>query len=107
MDDTGAEWAVAKNRCIYCGDSDFTTEFGPRTFIDCVGCNDLGTHLECEHAASGVVLDEETVESENYAWYCSKVTTSGRSSVQRILCAARYMLSNSSIMTALVREPGS
>ncbi len=77
MDDTGAEWAVAKNRCIYCGDSDFTTEFGPRTFIDCVGCNDLGTHLECEHAASGVELDEETVESENYAWYCSKVSTSG------------------------------
>jgi hypothetical protein len=76
MGNTGDDWTTAKDRCIYCGDSDFASEFGPRTFIECAGCNDLGVHVECEHAASGEELDAETIGSDNYAWYCSKVGNS-------------------------------
>ena len=74
MEDPDHAWATAQNCCIYCGDSDFSGDFGPRAFIECAGCNDLGTHVECEHATSGVELDQDIVQSDNYAWYCSKVT---------------------------------
>ena len=68
-----AEWATAQNKCKYCGESDFCSEFGPRTFVECVACQDLGCHVECEQAATGVELDQETVESEQYEYFCSKV----------------------------------
>ena len=84
MGDTSDDWASAKDRCIYCGDSDFTSEFGPRTFIECAGCNDLGVHVECEHAASGEELDEDTIGSDNYAWYCSKVRASAASVLAQV-----------------------
>lgn len=69
------DWVTAQNKCIYCGESDFVKEFGPRTFIECVCCQDLGCHIECEQAATGVELDQETVESEQYEYFCSKVSS--------------------------------
>lgn len=71
-----ADWSTAKSKCIYCGESDFCLEFGPRTFVECVSCQSDGCHCECEEAATGVQLDQETVESEQYEYFCSKVTHS-------------------------------
>ena len=68
-----ADWASAQNKCIYCGGNDFSVEFGPRTFIECVCCQDLGCHVECEQASIGTELDQTTVESEDYEYFCSKV----------------------------------
>ncbi|KAK9789012.1 hypothetical protein WJX73_004644 [Symbiochloris irregularis] len=65
------EWAAAKERCIHCGLSDFAAgEFGPRTFVLCACCQDLGTHVECEQDATGRCITEESQASED--WYCSE-----------------------------------
>ena len=68
-----SDWMIAQNKCIYCGESDFSSVFGPRSYIECVCCQDAGCHIDCEQGATGVEMDQETVESEQYEYFCSKV----------------------------------
>ena len=67
----GCDWAYQRECCHVCGEADVSDDFGPRTFMLCCGCADLGTHVECEEAILQTQLTPEFVASED--WFCSKV----------------------------------
>ena len=65
------DWALAKEACIHCGLSDFTSYFGARAFVLCACCQAQGTHKECEEKAEKIILSEESLSS--LQWHCSEV----------------------------------
>ncbi len=65
----GSPFSIS-NCCIHCRQADFQQGLGPRTFVFCTCCQDLGTHKECEEEKAGRSVSEGFLEAD---WFCSQV----------------------------------
>lgn len=61
--------------CVHCQSDAFEPGWGPRTFIQCDCCADMGAHVSCHAAATGEELQE--ADAPTLLYYCCEVGWAG------------------------------
>lgn len=65
-------WWHLESTCLYCGESDFTEEYGDKLFLVCDSCCCVGTHIGCHAKATGKRLQKDFIDS-GAEWFCAPV----------------------------------
>lgn len=68
----GPRWFDLSQKCKYCGEEDWSSEFCERTLLVCSACGVSCAHVGCEEVTTEQRYDEAALQS-GCDWFCCEV----------------------------------